>query len=444
VIGNSAYSHAAELPNPRHDAADIAAALRKLGFEVVSGTDLDKTQFDRTILRFAEKLAGAEVAAFFYAGHALQVGGVNYLVPTDARLSTAYALEFEMVRLDKVQRVMEGASPTNVLFLDACRDNPLARNLARALGTRSAGIGKGLAQVEAGIGTLISYATQPGAVALDGEGRNSPYSAALKAWLLRPGEDLTSMLIGVRNDVLVATASRQVPWDQHALRARLYLNGTRQVSAATAAPPPPPASSDRPSAAKDMGPVAPPAVASPPVPLPRPASDAAKQKAREREAQRAKEARRQEARDRERALRKQKELEAREEKLRAAEEASRKRKAETRAMLDDRPKASEPRKRKQSDEDEDARPAARKPAENATVVFDSPRIGSHRADGCYSWPGPCNSKQQADAYCRLRGFARAASFEASNKVGGFSAKRLGDGGICRLSCTLLTQVSCTR
>ena len=101
------------------------------------------------------------------------MSGNNYLVPIDAELTTASALDFEMTRLDLVQRVMERSVPTNLIFLDACRDNPLARNLARTLGTRSAGIGRGLAKVQAGVGTLISFSTQPGNVALDGKGRHS-------------------------------------------------------------------------------------------------------------------------------------------------------------------------------------------------------------------------------------------------------------------------------
>ena len=201
----------------------MAAALKQLGFLVIQGRDLDKTRMDRTIQQFAEALKGAEMGVFFYAGHGLQVGSANYLVPIDAKLSTTHALDFEMVRLDLVQRIMEGATQTNVIFLDACRDNPLSRNLARALGTRSTSIGKGLAQVEAGLGTLISYATHPGAVAADGTGHNSPYTASLKARILTAGEDLGSVLISVRNDVLAATAGKQVPWDQSSLRARLYL-----------------------------------------------------------------------------------------------------------------------------------------------------------------------------------------------------------------------------
>lgn len=143
VIGNSAYKHAGDLTNPRNDAADMSATLKKFGFQVIDGFDLDKVSFDRNIRDFANSLSGADTGLFFYAGHGLQVAGQNYLVPIDAELTTAASLEFEMIRLDVVHRIMEQAAPTNILFLDACRNNPLARNLARALGTRSTEIGRG-------------------------------------------------------------------------------------------------------------------------------------------------------------------------------------------------------------------------------------------------------------------------------------------------------------
>jgi uncharacterized caspase-like protein len=222
VIGNSAYQNTAPLTNPRHDAADISATFRKLGLDVLLAMDLDKAAMDRAIYAFAEKLSGASLGVFFYAGHGLQVDGRNYLVPIDAKLGSARALDFEMVRLELVQRSMERETSANILFLDACRDNPLARNLARALGTRSAGIGRGLAPVESGEGTLISFSTQPGNVALDGVGRNSPFASALVKHLPTPGEDLSSVLINVRNDVMATTARRQVPWDHSALTARVY------------------------------------------------------------------------------------------------------------------------------------------------------------------------------------------------------------------------------
>jgi hypothetical protein len=222
VFGNSEYQNAPRLENPKNDASDVAEMLRKLGFAVVAGLDLDKASMDRTIRDFSEVLAGAEVGLFFYAGHGIQVGGQNYLVPIDAKLTSASAIDFEMVRLDLVQRTMEREANTNILIMDACRDNPLARNLARALGTRSTQIGRGLAPAESGEGTLISYSTQPGNVALDGQGRNSPYTAALLKHIATPGEDLPTVLINVRNDVMRETARQQVPWEHSAMTAKFF------------------------------------------------------------------------------------------------------------------------------------------------------------------------------------------------------------------------------
>jgi uncharacterized caspase-like protein len=224
VVGNSAYKYAGELPNPKNDATDVAAALNKHGFKVLEGYDLDKAAFDRKIRDFANELTGAETGVFFYAGHGLSVDGRNYLIPTDAELKTAVGLDFETVQVDVIHRVMERQTTTNILFLDACRDNPLSRNLARSLGTRSAGIGKGLAPVESGVGTLISFSTQPGNVALDGAGRNSPFAGALVKHLGDANSDLSAILIAVRNDVMRDTQRAQVPWEHSALTGRFYFS----------------------------------------------------------------------------------------------------------------------------------------------------------------------------------------------------------------------------
>ena len=231
VIGNSAYQHTPKLTNPKNDATDMVVVLKKHGFQVLEGFDLDKVAFDRKIRDFAAALASAQAGVFFYAGHGLQVSGHNYLVPVDAQLSTASALDFEMVRLDLVHRTMEREAQTNILFLDACRDNPLARNLARAMGTRSTEIGRGLAQVEGGVGTLISFSTQPGNVALDGAGRNSPFAGALVKQLATSNDDLSAILIGVRNDVMKETQRRQVPWEHSALTGRFYFDPAGQTTA---------------------------------------------------------------------------------------------------------------------------------------------------------------------------------------------------------------------
>lgn len=224
VIGNAAYRNTSPLANPRSDAVDVSAALEKLGYSVTRGIDLDKAGMDEAIRGFSRALEGVEVGVLFYAGHGLQVDGQNYLVPIDAKLGDASSLDYELVKLETVQRLMERGSRTNIIFLDACRDNPLARNLARSMGTRSAGVGRGLAPTESGVDTLISFSTQPGNVALDGTGRNSPFAGALVKQLLGNRDNVADMLIAVRRDVMKATANRQVPWEHSALTTNFYFS----------------------------------------------------------------------------------------------------------------------------------------------------------------------------------------------------------------------------
>lgn len=226
IVGNSGYAHAGPLANPANDAADMAAALKDLGIEVILGLDLDKRGFDTKVRDFSRALTDADVGLFYYAGHGLQVGGRNYLVPVDAQLQNERDLDFESVALDFVlkQMELEREGKTNIVFLDACRDNPLGRNLARSMGTRSASVGRGLAQVQTGVGTFIAYSTQPGNVALDGSGRNSPFTAALAKGVREPGRNLTAVMIDVRKEVLSVTNGRQVPWDHSALTGDFYFH----------------------------------------------------------------------------------------------------------------------------------------------------------------------------------------------------------------------------
>src|SRR5262249_42876078 len=151
------------------------------GFEVILGVDLDKRGFESKVRDFSQLIADADVAAFFYAGHGLQVSGRNYLVPVDAHLENERDLDFATIGFDLVLKQMElgRETKTNIVFLDACRNNPFVRNLARSMGTRSISVGQGLAQVNTGVGTFIAYSTQPDNVALDGNGPNSPFTTAL-------------------------------------------------------------------------------------------------------------------------------------------------------------------------------------------------------------------------------------------------------------------------
>jgi len=226
VVGNTHYAHSPALSNPVNDANDVADVLKGLGFEILLGLDLDKRAFDQKVREFAQALGQADTGVFFYAGHGLQVSLQNYLVPVDAKLETERDLDFEVVRLDLVLKHMEleREGKTSIVFLDACRDNPFKDNLARSMGTRAVSLGRGLAEVQTGVGTFIAYSTRPGSVASDGAGRNSPFAGALKRHIPEPGRNLNAIMIEVRKDVLDATHGRQVPWDHSALTRDFYFD----------------------------------------------------------------------------------------------------------------------------------------------------------------------------------------------------------------------------
>ncbi|MBI3435976.1 MAG: caspase family protein [Proteobacteria bacterium] len=229
VIGNGKYVHAKELANPANDARAMAGALRDIGFSVVQGTDLDRPGMERLLFEFLDKARSARVALIFYAGHGLQVEGRNYLIPVDAKLESARDLNFGMIELDKMLASLDVPNRANIIILDACRDNPLARSFAAK--TRSGAVGTGLAALSAlGTGTLIAFATAPDRVALDGDGANSPFTESLVKHLRTPGIEVRTMLTRVRNDVALATGERQVPWDNSSLRGEVYLAG-RAVAA---------------------------------------------------------------------------------------------------------------------------------------------------------------------------------------------------------------------
>jgi uncharacterized caspase-like protein len=220
VIGNSAYQHTPALKNPSNDATDIAAALRQLDFDVIDGTDLTKDEMEQRIREFAAKLAGADVGLFFYAGHGLQVDGKNFLAPVDAKLQSDTDLDFEAVELNLVLKQLERNSRISVVFLDACRDNPLATTLAAT--SRSVEVGRGLARIDKAVGMMIAFSTQPGNVALDGEGRNSPFTGALLHHIATEGASINDVMIDVRNDVLKATDGKQVPWENSSLTGQFF------------------------------------------------------------------------------------------------------------------------------------------------------------------------------------------------------------------------------
>ena len=234
VVGNAAYEQEiAVLKNPVNDATAVAAALRRLGFEVIEGVDLDEDDFYDKIGAFEDAMGSANVALFFYAGHGLQVEGRNYLAPVDLKLERKQDLRRHAIELDAVLEVMR--SETNLVILDACRNNPLAAELARSLGlSRAAVASRGLARVDSASGTLIAYATEPGSVAADGTGDHSPYTAALLEHLETPSLSVQDLFTEVTASVLKRTGERQKPWTHSSLSkiVRLVPGGESETTAA--------------------------------------------------------------------------------------------------------------------------------------------------------------------------------------------------------------------
>ena len=214
VVGNAAYEHAPALRNPGNDATGVAAALGALDYEVIQGLNVDRDGFFDKLDEFTEAARGADVALFFYAGHGLQADGKNYLVPVDARLEKKLHLRREAIDLDTILGEMQ--STTNLVFLDACRNNPLAENLARSMGgSRSVGAARGLTRVDDRSGTLIAYATAKDTVAEDGQGENSPFTAALLEHIATPGLSIFDLVNEVAMTVKARTRGRQVPWSHY-------------------------------------------------------------------------------------------------------------------------------------------------------------------------------------------------------------------------------------
>jgi TPR repeat protein len=243
VIGNGKYVNAPALGNPANDSADFARALRGVGFEVIEQQDASREAMTKALREFSARLRGTDIALFFYAGHGMQLNGENYLLPVDADIQSPADVRFNTVDLTDIQQEMEGSGRVNIIILDACRNNPFADRLAQS---GRAAPSRGLGRLDAaGEGSLIVYSTQPNNVALDGVGRNSPFTAALLKHVITPGIEVRQMLSRVRGDVLAATERRQTPWDSSSLTGDIYLAGAPSAQAAAAAPapvaPPPPA-----------------------------------------------------------------------------------------------------------------------------------------------------------------------------------------------------------
>ena len=226
VIGNSAYEHAASLPNPANDAEALRDVLGELGFEVTFGEDLGQQSFAATLGAFAAELEEADAAVFYYAGHGVQIDGDNYLVSVDAKLDNSFAIYGETIPLQEIINLMEQSSPVNLVFLDACRDNPFLDTLQAAMSkSRSASVSRGLAPVRSSRSdTMIMYATEADNVAADGAGAHSPFAAALIAHLSTPQAEVSQVVKRVIKDVRETTAFRQSPELLSAMSVEFYFN----------------------------------------------------------------------------------------------------------------------------------------------------------------------------------------------------------------------------
>jgi len=210
VVGNSAYRTVPRLANPVNDASDVSAKLKGLGFTVFTGLDLDVAGFDSTLRDFEAALEGADTALFYYAGHGIQADGQNYLLPIDASFADVAGLKRQSVALGDVLGEMQSRAGTVLVFLDACRDNPLSQAL-QAPG-RSAASNRGLARVDISArNTLVVFATGPGKIAADGDARNSPFTTAFLAHAATPGIEVESLMKRVSASVLQATDGQQEP-----------------------------------------------------------------------------------------------------------------------------------------------------------------------------------------------------------------------------------------
>jgi formylglycine-generating enzyme required for sulfatase activity len=242
VVGNSKYTGIPPLRNPANDARLIADTLRGLGFTLTGGgpqIDLDKAGLDRAVQDFGTQVQSAEVALFYYAGHGVQIRGANYLVPVDANVTREADAEFQMLNVNRVLDQIDPADRPggrlNVVILDACRNNPFGgRGLPRTAD-------RGLGVMQAPGGTLISFATQPGAVAQDGDGDHSPFTAALAEVIRRPGLGLfdTFNEIGL---IVKRTTSVQQPWvSSSPIAGQFYFGGPPAATPPAGRPPVSPA-----------------------------------------------------------------------------------------------------------------------------------------------------------------------------------------------------------
>lgn len=243
VIGNGAYQKAPALANPPRDATDVAGALQRLDFKVTLLTNLTGAQTRRALVEFGHAVETAKIAIVFYAGHGMEIGGENWLIPTDAELLSDTDVESEAVSLRSVNLQVGKATQLGLIILDACRNNPFAAKMRRSLSVRS--VARGLAPTEPTENVLIAYAARDGTTAGDGDGRNSPFTTALLRHIETPGLEISFLFRRVRDDVMAATHREQQPFVYGSLsKDEIYLRAPAATTAAKLATPVPQAPSE--------------------------------------------------------------------------------------------------------------------------------------------------------------------------------------------------------
>ena len=220
VIGNANYKNSNALRNPINDAEAITSALKELGFTVLKYLNADLKTMKMAMDEFGERLQKYNVGLFYYAGHGMQVKGNNYLIPVDASLKVEQDVDYDCIDAGRLLGKMEAAgSNTNIVILDACRDNPFSRSWM----VRSTRQGEeGLAFMNAPSGTIIAYATAPGRIAADGTGRNGIYTEAILKYIKAPSIPIEDFFKNVRNEVENKTNRTQTPWESTSLKGNFY------------------------------------------------------------------------------------------------------------------------------------------------------------------------------------------------------------------------------
>jgi invasion protein IalB len=221
VIGNSSYKHVRVLPNPERDAATVADALKKVGFqEVTLRINLGREQMLDALRVFAKQAEAADWAVVYYAGHGIEAAGTNYVIPIDAKLGSDRDINLETVSVDQVLNAAERAQALRLILFDACRDNPFASQMKRTMGLASRSVGRGLAQMEPDPGTLVVFAAKHGEIASDGTGTNSPFVTAFVKDIQVPGVEVRRLFDQVRDDVMEMTGRRQQPYSYGSVPGR--------------------------------------------------------------------------------------------------------------------------------------------------------------------------------------------------------------------------------